>query len=204
MISRDYAEKLSAGTGGSYFTLKNDKDFAVVRLMYGTPDDIMNDIYSVHDTQDGKFECARKNWEDPISVCPICMSTGKNGSARVFLRLYNEDAKQAQVWERSYSWVNKTLLPQLVEMCKDFPEAKVCQFPIKIVRNGASGDMQTVYNLFCKNPDATTLESLGEPAAINLKDCTANAPVNNTAQNAAPTNATNTATDSNNDLFRGM
>lgn len=194
-ISKDFAQKLSEGNGGSYFSLKNDKDFAMVRLMYDSIDQISDDIYAVHYTDDGKFECKRKNFTDPITVCPLCKE-GNKPKAVVFLKLYNEDAKQAQVWEKSYQWFNNNLVPSLTEVLNDNPNAKIVSFPIKIVRNGASGDLKTVYNLFCKNPDSTTLEQLGEPAKTPIKDYDANAPVEDSSNNDS--------TNDDDSLFRGM
>lgn len=195
-ISKEFAQKLSEGGGGKYFSLKNDKDFAMVRLMYNSIDEISEDIFAIHYTDDGKFECKRKNFADPITVCPLCQS-GNKPKAVVFLKLYNEDAKEAQVWEKSFSWYNTTLLPSLTEVLDEHAGKKICQFPIKIVRNGASGDMKTVYNLFCKSPDEITLESLGDKATNPIKEYDENAPVSEPSNN-------NPASDDEDNLFRGM
>ncbi len=199
-ISQDFAQKLSEGSGGNYFSLANDKDFAVVRLMYETIEQIGEDIYAVHTTDDGKFECKRKNFTDPISVCPLCQS-GNKPKAVVYLRLYLVDTKEAKVWEKSYQWYKQTLLPALEEVLNENPNAKICNIPIKIVRNGAKGDMKTIYNLFNKTPDNVGLAELGEPASIPLKEYDANAPIDDgTASNSS----NNANSDNDNDLFRGM
>lgn len=195
-ISADFAQKLSEGGGSRYFSLKNDKDFAMVRLMYNSIDEISEDIFAVHYTDDGKYECKRKNFADPITVCPLCQG-GNKPKAVVFLKLYNEDSKEAQIWEKSYSWFNSSLIPSLTEMLSDNPNKNICQFPIKIVRNGAAGDMKTVYNLFCKNPDDTTLDKLGDKANNPFKDYEANAPV-------PEANGNSSASNDDDNLFRGM
>lgn len=192
-ISADYAQKLSEGGGSKYFSLKNDKDFAIVRLMYNSIEEISQDLYAVHYTDDGKFECKRANYTDPISVCPLCKS-GNKQKAVVFLKMFNTETKEAVVWEKTWSWYSKTLVPQLTEMLNDNQNRNICEFPIKIVRNGASGDMKTVYNLFCKAPDGTTLESLGDKANTPIKDIDGNLPESNEP----------VAEESDDDLFRGM
>lgn len=194
-ISQDFAQKLSEGGGSKYFSLKNDKDFAIVRLMYNSIDEISEDIFAVHYTDNGKYECKRKDFTDPISVCPLCKD-GNKAKAVVFIKMFNTETKEAVVWEKSYSWYNSTLVPQLTEMLNDNPGKKICEFPIKIVRNGASGDMKTVYNLFCKPADGTTLASLGDKATNPLKDEDANAPV---VESNAPV-----SNDDDDSLFRGM
>lgn len=194
-ISQDFAQKLSEGSGGKYFSLKNDKDFAVVRLMYNSLDELSQDIYAVHYTDNGKYECKRKAAVDPISVCPLCKE-GNKPKAVVFIKLYNEDTKEVQVWEKSYTWFNNTLVPVITEMLNDNPGKNIVNCPVKIVRNGAAGDMKTVYNLFVKPADNTTLDSLPEASDFNFKEYDANAPV--------PEANNSSASDSEDSLFRGM
>lgn len=191
-ISQEFAQKLSEGGGSKYFALKNDKDFAIVRLMYNSIDELAEDIYAVHYTDDGKFECKRKNFSDPISVCPLCQS-GNKSKAVVFIKMYNTETKEAVVWEKSYTWYKNNLESQIVELLSENSGRNICEFPIKIVRNGAAGDMKTAYNLFCKAPDGTTLESLGEKVATPLKESDNNAPV--------PESNVSSGSE---DLFRGM
>lgn len=202
-ISQDFAQRLSEGSGGKYFALKNDKDFAVVRFMYDSIDQLSQDIYAVHYTDDGKHECKRQNFADPISVCPLCQA-GNKPKAVVFISMYNEDTKEAVVWEKSFTWYQNTLLPVLTELLNENQGKSIASFPIKIVRNGATGDMKTVYNLFPKAPDNQTVSSLGvEKATIQFKEYDANAPVQNTATNTQPANNNNPASNEDS-LFRGM
>lgn len=203
-ISQDFAQKLSEGSGGKYFALKNDKDFAVVRFMYDSIDQLSQDIYAVHYTDNGKYECKRQNFADPISVCPLCQG-GNKPKAVVFISMFNEDTKEAVIWEKSYTWYNNTLLPVLTELLNENPGKSIASFPIKIVRNGATGDMKTVYNLFPKVPDNSTVQSLGvEKATIQFKDYDANAPVDEApAGNSTPA-GNNNPTNNEDSLFRGM
>lgn len=195
-ISAEFAQKLSEGGGGKYFSLKNDKDFAVVRLMYNTLDEMSQDIFAVHNVDKDKFECSRKNFSDPISVCPLCQS-GDKPKAVVFLKMYNTETKEPVVWEKTFSWVKNTLNPQLNEFLSENLGKNICEFPIKIVRNGATGDMKTTYNIFPKMPDGTTLESLGDKAGNPLKQYNQNTPV------AEPASTDSSSSD-NDSLFRGM
>lgn len=195
---------MSEGSGGKYFALKNDKDFAVVRFMYDSLDQLSEDIYAVHYTDNGKHECKRQNFADPISVCPLCQS-GNKPKAVVFISMYNEDTKEAVIWEKSFTWYQNTLLPVLTELLNENQGKSIASFPIKIVRNGATGDMKTVYNLFPKTPDNQTVSSLGvEKATIQFKEYDANAPVANPNQPVANNNNNNNPTNNEDSLFRGM
>lgn len=194
-ISADFAQKLSEGGGSKYFSLKNDKDFAVMRLMYNSLDELSDDIYAVHYVENEKFECKRKSFSDPISVCPLCQS-GNKAKAVVFIKMFNTETKESVVWEKTYSWVSTTLIPQLNEYLNENVGRNICEFPIKIVRNGAAGDMKTTYNIFPKAPDGTTLASLGEKTSTPIKEYVGNAPV---AEEKPSTEST-----SDDSLFRGM
>lgn len=191
-ISVEFAEKLSTGGGSKYFSLKNDKDFAMVRLMYNSLDEITGSIYGVHYTDDGKFECKRTTGTEPVSDCPLCQS-GSQSKAVLFLNLYNIETKEILVWERTWSWVKGNIIPNVNEALEGNGDRKICEFPLKIVRNGASGDMKTTYNLFFKTPDGTTLDTLGERPNAPIKQ------IGSQSESNAPV-----ADNSGSDLFRGM
>ena len=79
------AENYGRSNSGSFFQLKNDKDTARVRFLYGTMDDVQG--YAVHRVKVGDSEryvnCLRK-YSDPIDMCPFCAAQMK-ASPKLFV-----------------------------------------------------------------------------------------------------------------------
>lgn len=135
------ADKYGSSGGGNFFVLKDDGDSANVRFLY---DDIMDiEGFAVHRVEvDGKeryVNCLR-NYGDPIDSCPFCREKYKL-QTRLFLKLYNEDAKECQVWERGKSYYND--LRMLCSRYKPLHDEV-----IEITRSGKKGDKQTKYAAF--------------------------------------------------------
>ena len=126
---------------GSFFTLKNDKDSARVRFLYKD----MNDVegLSVHRVAVGDKEryvnCLR-TYNDPIDKCPFCKA-GLKVTPKLFVKLYNEDAKECQLWERG-----KTFFDKLSGIAMRYNPMHDTIF--EIVRNGKPKDMQTTYDIW--------------------------------------------------------
>ena len=126
------------GNGGSFFTLKDDKDTARVRFLYNSVDDVEG--YAVHRVAVGDKEryvnCLR-SYNEPIDKCPFC-SAGIKVQPRLFVKLYNEDAGECQIWERG-----KTFFSVLSGLSNRYNP--LCDEIIEIERNGKKGDMHTTY-----------------------------------------------------------
>lgn len=149
-----------SGSSTNYFKLANDGDTAKVRFMYNT----MNDIegLAVHQVElpDGRrkyVNCIRE-YDEPIDNCPLCKS-GSRAMPKLFLKLYNEDEGQVQIWERGVTFFKK-----LNGLCKR--HKPLVGSLIEIERNGKKGDTKTTYETYDEDDDGTTLEDLPEAPEI--------------------------------------
>ena len=130
----------------SFFTLRNDKDTALVRFMYDSVDDF--EILSYHqgmvNGKERKINCVRGG-DEPISSCPLC-SQGLNTSTRIFIRLIHYTVENGQVvatpkvWERSIAYAK-----QLSDFINMYGSLKSCLF--QVTRNGAPGSRDTSYSI---------------------------------------------------------
>lgn len=136
---------------GSFFTLKDDKDKANVRFLYRTMDDVEG--HSVHRVQVGDKEryvnCIRE-YNEPLDKCPFCAAQLKV-QARLFVKLYNEDSKECQIWERS-----KAYFQRLAGLANHFNP--LCDEVIEVCRNGKKGDTNTTYDFFPINNSPIDLD----------------------------------------------
>lgn len=130
-----------------FFSLKNDKDEAIVRFMH---DDTSSfEILETHAIQlNGKFRrlnCIRTPMQ-PIDACPMC-AKGEKVDYRFFIHLLqytkNPDGSvsvEPKVWERSLSYANK-----LSEYINNY--GPLSDIICKVVRHGVAGDMKTEYEI---------------------------------------------------------
>lgn len=144
----------NAANSGSFFQLKNDKDSAKVRFLYSGIDDVKG--YAVHqvELESGKkryVNCLR-NYTDPLDACPLCKANYKV-MPKLFIKLYNEDAGECQLWERGKSYFQK-----LGNMAARLNP--LCNHVVEIVRNGKKDDKNTTYDFW---PDSV-------PNPIDLND----------------------------------
>ena len=146
-------ERQQNGNGSkvSFFTLKNDGDEAVVRIMHDSPEDF--DMLAVHQTTiDGRFRnvsCLRSP-TDPMDMCPFC-SEGKKVNLRLYLHMiqYVKDENgqvvaKPVVWERSTAYA-RTVAQYIAEY------GPLSDMIFKIKRNGAKGSMDTTYTIIPAN-----------------------------------------------------
>ena len=152
--SKKYENKVEEPMNANYkqrvgfFSLKNDGDEAIVRIMHDTPKDF--ELIAVHRVQleDGKIRqisCLR-NPSDPIDMCPLCADNTKV-DLRIYIKLL-EYVKQengsvvpvAKVWERSSSYARK-----LAGLMAEYGPLSDCIFKIK--RHGAPGSKKTDYEI---------------------------------------------------------
>lgn len=146
-------ENSNSGNGIGFFSLKNDGDEAIVRIMHNSVDDF--DILTTHPiTVNGKFRsisCIREP-RDPMDKCPLCKN-GTKVQSRIFIHMIqyttNADGSveaKPVVWERSISYATK-----LKNDIDEYGPLSNCIF--KIRRNGKAGDMQTTYDMRLGNPN---------------------------------------------------
>ena len=160
MASFSYNDRDNYGQSnrGSFFQLKNDKESAKVRFLYRTMDDVQG--YSVHRVAVGDKEryvnCLR-SYNEPLDKCPFC-NAGLKITPKLFVPLYNEDAKEVQLWERG-----KTFFDKLSGIAMRYNP--MCNTIFEIIRNGKPKDMSTTYDIWPTNDtsdfnmDEITVES---------------------------------------------
>ena len=92
-------------TGGEFFTLKDDKDTAVVYFMAETVEDL--DIYVIHKVDEGdktrNVNCLRLAGE-PVDTCPLC-AAGMKPEVRVFVQLYDINEDKVKIWDRGKTFL---------------------------------------------------------------------------------------------------
>lgn len=148
------------GNSVGIFSLKNDGDEAIVRIMHDSVEDF--DILTTHPiTVNGKYRsvnCVRDP-KEPLDNCPLCKS-GAKVNTRIFLHMIQyvvgEGGKieaKPVVWERSAGVYAPTLKNYLAE----YGPLSDCVF--KIRRRGAKGDMSTTYDILFGNPNMYKEES---------------------------------------------
>lgn len=130
-----------------FFSLKNDKDFAIVRFMIDSPADF--DIVAGHRMTVGGFSrmvsCIRDAHE-PVENCPLC-AAGKKLEYKFYIHLiqYVRDANGnlvpvPKVWERSTIYVDT-----FNNYLADYGPLSDCLF--KVTRNGVAGSTKTTYDI---------------------------------------------------------
>lgn len=135
-----------------FFSLKNDGDEAIVRIMHDSTDSF--EIVSTHQIEvNGKFRrinCCRSPY-DPIENCPIC-AIGKNVQSRFFIHLIQYTIGEGgmvvcepKVWERPASFANtiKNLITNYGPLSNSI---------FKVKRNGAARSTDTTYDLMYMPP----------------------------------------------------
>lgn len=135
------------------FSLKNDGDEAIVRILHDSVNDF--DILTTHPiTVGGKYRsisCLREP-RDPMDKCPLCKN-GTKVQSRIFIHMIqyvtNEQGQvvpQPVVWERSIAYATK-----LKGDIDEYGPLSQCIF--KIRRNGKAGDKNTTYEMKLGNPN---------------------------------------------------
>ena len=152
----DRAEQYGGQGGSGYFSLKNDKDTAVVRFLYNGIDDVLG--YSVHEVvHNGKkryVNCPRE-YGDSMDKCPMCKA-GEPVRVKYFIPLYLVDSGNTVVWERGKEFGNK-----LSSLCSRYPNLVSHRFEIE--RNGVRGSKDTAYEIY-------PLQDTEEDKSVRLED----------------------------------
>lgn len=154
----------SGGGRNSFLSLQNDGDSAVVRFAYNSVEELCccDSVHTIKNSVTDKYvtvDCLKTDNSNPDSVCPLCAS-GIKMQKTYYLQVRNEETGEMQLWQRGENFVLNTLVPILAEYEDD--GTPITGVPIKIVRKGARGDMNTKYNLIPKQVDGMTLDQFPE------------------------------------------
>jgi len=145
-----YEEHKSTGNN-EFFTLKDDKDTAIVRFLYEDPEQL--DWYVVHEVTIG----GKKRWLECTEeeTCPACRR-GNKVQLKLFLQLVQKGQEdKVKTWERGQNFV-----PIIMEQFTKF--GSLASIPFEVQRNGKAGDSNTTYQLFDLESDGKTLADFTE------------------------------------------
>lgn len=136
-----------------FFSLKNDGDEAIVRIMHDTMADL--DIVVTHsvriDNRWRNVNCLRTP-DQPIAECPLCEANAPLRS-KIFLHMIqytkNADGTVSAVpviWDRPANYIDriKNLMGEYGALSDNI---------FKIKRNGAAGSMDTSYDIMYASPN---------------------------------------------------
>lgn len=144
----------------SFLSLQNDGDSAIVRFAYNSMEALLgcDTIHTIKNNQTDKYiavDCLKTDYSNPDSVCPLC-AAGIRMQKVYYLQVRNEETGEMQIWQRSEAFVNNSIKPLLEEYEKD--GTPITGLPVKIVRHGARGDMNTTYALIPRPVDGMLLD----------------------------------------------
>lgn len=142
-ISLDEVDRYSGSGGGGFFSLKDDGDTAIVRILYDGIKDV--EPYVCHkvkiDGRDRNVSCLTTD----NKRCPFCEG-GIPRSVKVFVPIVDLDDEREDrvlIWERG-----KTFLGELSSLCAEYAEdMALYQNVFKIRRIGRKGETSTKYQI---------------------------------------------------------
>lgn len=149
----------------NWFFLDDDGHSALVTFLYEEEDGSDLDYFLCHEVEvDGrriKVNCTATDDEgfDVPENCPLCQE-GYPRVEKLYLQLYNHDAREIQVWDRG-----RAMVPTIEKFISEFG-ALVTQ-PFEVFRNGRRGDQRTTYDLIATEPKLDArIEDYGEKVEI--------------------------------------
>lgn len=162
----DVEKYSNSSSGGSFFSLKNDKDVAQVRLLIDGKEGLDDINYVVHKVKVNSGEYPRsvnclRDYNEPVDKCPLC-AAGYNPVCRLFIPLYNMDTDEVQIFERGNTFAGK-LASNVSRYGEKTPLAS---HVFEIERNGKPNDQRTTYELYEVDCDDTTLDDLPEAPQV--------------------------------------
>lgn len=154
-VAFDDIDRYGGQGGAGFFSLKNDKDVAQVRILYNGVEDVEG--YAVHkvatpDSQYGRYVNCLRKYDEPRENCPFCRE-GIAQQVRLFIPLYNIDEDKMQIWDRGKKFASK-----ITSLCSRYPDLVSHVFEIE--RNGKPKEQTTTYEIYEIDKDDTTLEDL--------------------------------------------
>ncbi len=141
--------------GGGFFSLRDDKDTAIVRFMYNGIEDVQG--YAVHEVEVGgkkRYVACLRHYSQPISDCPLCEAQYRV-IAKLFLFVYDEETQELKIWDRGKSFFSK-----ISSLCARYNP--LVSTPFEVERNGKRGDTNTTYETYALEKDDIGLEDLPE------------------------------------------
>lgn len=145
----------------NYFSLKDDKDTAVIRFLYNDINDAEG--VAVHEVEvNGKridVECLRA-YNEPVHKCPLC-EAGYKVNAKLFIPVYDVNSKESKIWTRG-----RTFFQKLSSLCSRYNPLVSTLFEVE--RCGRAGDTKTTYELYPMQSDRSVVGDFPEINAEGL------------------------------------
>lgn len=146
VITADQIDYSETEEGVGFFSLKNDGDEAIVRIMCDSMDDL--EIMTVHPVTIGnssfpnrQVNCLR-NPREPLENCPLC-AAGEQVKQKVFIKMIQYDPEtrkpRAVVWDR----VASIFAPKLKSFLDNY--GPLSHIMCKIIRHGSG--RKTTYDI---------------------------------------------------------
>lgn len=144
-----YFEENGGGGGINFFSLKNDRETAVVRFLHEGEDDL--DWYIIHEAEiqgkQRKVKCTEQG------DCPLCLA-GNRPQLKIFMQLIDKrEPDKVKVWERG-----RTFIPIIMSFMQRY--GSLSAQPVEVERLGKPGDTKTTYQLYALDKDNKTLQDL--------------------------------------------
>jgi len=135
-------------SGGNYFKLEKDNDYAEVRMNHG--DDMDLDIFIVHKVLvNGKVHYIECPSVDGLE-CPLCAS-GFKATPRIFISLLDLRDNQMKIWDRG-----KTEIGTIMGLITEYGPLNERDY--KIQRHGKPNDTKTTYQFYNRDKSPRQLE----------------------------------------------
>lgn len=127
--------------GGTFVSLKNDKDHMLVRILYAEPDDIRPlRVHKVPVNGKDRYVNCLRGQDDPSDVCPLC-EAGFSTVLKLWIPCLDIENNVVKFFERGIGWVKE--LETYMDRYSPFHD-----FVFDLVRNGKPKDKDTRYVLF--------------------------------------------------------
>jgi len=147
----DDALEAYKGGGAGFFSLVNDKDTAVMRILVGESLVAEEDWFVVHEIQvDSKKRYVQCTEEED---CEGCLKN--KPQIKLFLQLEDPKTSEITVWERG-----RTFIPKIND--KITSNGPLYNRLYEIERNGIPNDPKTFYELYGYDRDGITFEQMCE------------------------------------------
>ena len=154
--AREYKEEKHSGK----FILPDDGDSANVIFLYRDYDDVLlADTHYVKSADySGYVQCTGRN-------CPVC-ATGKiRLQNKLFIPLYNLDAREFQFWDRGERFESQLYR----DVFRNYPKA--VEYVFKVTREGEANDRNTRYKIAISGKNSSmTYDQLLEKFNISLPE----------------------------------
>ena len=155
----DEAEHYGGQGGAGFFSLRNDKEVAEIRILYNGIEDVEGlSVHEVKVNDKKRYVNCLREYNQPIDDCPFCRDHYPT-QAKLFVPVYNVKEDKVQIWERGKKFFSK-----MSSLCSRYQNLVSHVFEVE--RNGKPHDTGTTYESFEIDQDDTSLEDFDVPEIV--------------------------------------